>query len=789
MSQPTATHPDNVNDDNKNESFSSFPFALLALVAMPLVGLVALGTYLAFAVGKIRISVLTIFGFIPSALILLFFWEYASTEFLASFTVTLPAIFQQQIEIGQGILTYLKEQLLLSIPLGLLAGIIYSAYRWYTRPVWVETKFRLTPFEVWRKKRNIKNIKADKATPMNGMTLGVEDDGKRVVQTFDESRAHTLVIGASGAGKTRLIESRLRDAIKNGQGAIIVDLKGGKDLPETAAKLAHRYDKKFQHWLMQPLSEEYHGPALNGPAYYDPIGRGEATRRKDLLIEARKWSEEHYKIQASFFLQLVMSVIVANPRMEVSTLSEVVSLLDPKTLQQRAIPLGVNPIYSDLVKQIDSLNDEKLDNTLRDSIKGLASQFGVLLNSVAGPWVKTDPTGKNNINLFRAAHEGEIVIFSLDSSNYPDQAALIANLIIQDLKTVSSELRGAQASKPFQVIIDEFSAIGSDNIVGLINKSRDANMPVTLTTQALGDLRQNSETLQDQILGIVNSFIIQRANKFADAEELAGLSGKVIRKRFSESVTYKTGFFSKGSAVGQGNIEDVEEYGIMPQKIQALKTGEFYYINKSPMRITHGFCIMEDEDKVKEPDEVKKNFVKDVVFNSVSAVDPYEDVTAADFVPSTPGQIIAPPMSTTNRIPTLEKSTPVEKPTQPSVQKPLDMDRLRKIMNQDPSSLLPKTPVEPDSYKVVTMPTRVAPELQKTPTPPPAPVGVPQLPSLPKFPKPSTSPAVPGQENKLPDITEKTTPPPLPQLPNLPSLPGKSPALPPQKKTKDEFDF
>lgn len=781
MSQPTATNQDNVKDDNSNEGFSSFPFALLALLAMPLVGITALISYLLFAVAKIRISVLAVFGLIPSALMLLVVWPYASTEFLASFTITLPAMFQQEIGIGEGIFTYLKEQLLVSLPLGILAGIIYSAYRWHTRPIWVTTKFRLTPFEVWKKKRNIKNIKSDKGAPVNGMTLGVEDDGKRVVQSFDESRAHTLVIGASGAGKTRLIESRLRDAIKAGQGAIIIDLKGGKDLPDTAAKLAHRYDRKFQHWLMQPLAEEYTGPALNGPAYYDPIGRGEATRRKDLLIEARKWSEEHYKIQASFFLQLVMSVIVANPRLEVSTLSEVVSLLDPKTLQQRAIPLGVNPIYSDLVKQIDSLNDEKLDSTLKDSIKGLASQFGVLLNSVAGPWVKTDPAGKNNINLFRAAHEGEIVIFSLDSSNYPDQAALIANLIIQDLKTVSSELRSSQAANPVQVIIDEFSAIGSDNIVGLINKSRDANMPVTLTTQALGDLRQNSATLQDQILGIVNSFIIQRANKYADAEELAGLSGKTVRKRFSENVIYKTGIFSRGSAVGQGNIEDVEEYTIMPKQIQELKTGEFYYINKNPMRITHGYCIMEDETLVKEKDEVKKNFVADTIFNVVSSVDPYDADTVSTIVPSTPGQIMMPPVSTTNApaVPMLEKNpTPTNTPNPTSTtQKPLDMDNLRRIMNQDPSVLLPKT--APDSYKVAAMPTRVAPELPKTPTQPPAPVeGTPQLPALPSFPKkPSTLPEMPALPSKQPNGT-------VPPLPSLPTLPKK-----PAGKEKDEFDF
>ena len=220
------------------------------------------------------------------------------------------------------------------------------------------------------------------------------------------------------------------------------------------------------------------------------------------------------------------------------------------------------------------------------------------------PWIE----GESLETKLVAATKSEI-------ANYGMQAALIANLIIQDLKTVSSELRVQPAAQPFQVIIDEFSAVGSEHIIGLVNKSRDANMPVTLTTQALADLRQHSPTLQDQLLGIVNSFIIHRANKFDDAEELAGLSGKIIRKRFNEAVTYKTGFLSRGSAVGTGTIEDVEESTILPQDIQSLGTGEFYYINKNPMRVVHGNCIIEDPSMIKDNDSsLNVNFVDSAMF-------------------------------------------------------------------------------------------------------------------------------------------------------------------------------
>lgn len=780
MSQPTSTKHDDVNEDNAQQGFNSFPFALLILIASPLTVVSALLTYVVFAVGRIRMSVILLFGLIPYLFFLLFFWQFALTQFVESFTVTLPSIIQQNIGAVEGILRMLAEQALISIPLGISAGLIYSAYRWYTRPIWVERTFRLTPWEIFKKKKNIKDIQLDKNTPRDGMTLGVGDKGERIVQTFEESKAHSLVLGASGAGKTKMIESRLRDAIKNGQGAVIIDLKGGKELAETAAKLAKRYDKKFQHWLFQPIDKPYDGPALNGAAYYDPIGRGEATRRKDLLIESRKWSEEHYKIQASYFLQNVMSVIVANPKEGISTFTDVIHLLDPKALQQRAIPLGVNPNYAELVRQIDKMNDEKMDATLLSSMKGLAAQFGVLLNSVAGPYLQRDPKGKNNIDLFRAAQEGEIVVFSLDSSSYPDQVKLIANLIIQDLKTVSSELRVAPAKEPFQVVIDEFSAVGSENIIGLINKSRDAKMPVTLTTQALGDLRQNSETLQDQLLGIINSFIIQRTNTLDDAIEIAGLSGKTIRKRFSESVVYKTGFLSKGAAAGKGNIEDVEDFTILPQQIQALKTGEFFYINKNPMRIEHGFCIMENTDSVVELDEKKVNFVEDVDFKDANA-----PITEEMLVP---GQLSTPPsFEGSNGLPLFKPNTNSNASSVAPVGgsenvRPVDMDRIKTLI-KNPEILLPNKPTRKDDYVVKVMPERVAPELPKTVSNSQSlPGGLPNLPKLPQLPsrpQPKIAPSSPAP------VQDKTA-----VFPSLPPIPtSKANPESPAKPQKDEFDF
>lgn len=741
-------------DDKDQTPTAGFPVGLLVFIVSPLTMLSMFGVYFAFSKLKIKLSVIFWCFFVPILLLVAIFWQFSLENFIQSFTQTVPKIFETQNNPNFWyLLLAMLQQAPLAIPAGVLVGLFYSWTNYRNRPDWLEEpKYRLTPIQIWKKRKTIKDISLGRNNPTDGMTLGVSDEGKRLVQTYEESVGHTLIVGAVGSGKTRTIVSRIRDDVKNGQAICLIDLKGDPKLAQEVGDLAFRNDRPFYHFLMQPKQEEYHGPALNGPAHYDPIGRGDPTRRKDLLIATRNWSEEHYKIQTSSILQLVMSVIVANPDPSVSTLTDVTRLLDPLELKKRSLPLSGNPNYSDIIHQIDTLVDKKIDPNLKSAINGFASQLSVLLNSVAGPWLKKDPTNTNNIDLMRAALNQEVIVFTLDSSNYEDQSRLIANLIIQDLKTVSSELRRYQngaGGQRMSIIVDEFSAIGSDNVLGLINKSRDARMPVTLSTQTLADLNQESHTLREQLLGIVNSYIIHRTNLYSDAEELASLAGKVTKKRLTENVSYTKGLFGGGAGSGKGNIVDVEEYNISPGDIQKLKTLEFFYLNKNPMRFVKGKGVFENTDLIDNGKaEDKKFFVLRTepvapVIPDVTPVVESEELSGDHYVLSYP--------KPDQEQPTPHDSTtpnPIPFPT-PSGQ--LNMERLKKVLNR-PEELLKPT-------KDNSTPAPATPIVK-----PPA------------FPTPPLK--TPGQPG---------TPKPLPKFPPKP-LPVK-PEPKDVKEIKDDFDF
>ena len=595
-------------DDGRSGGGASILLIVIGFVLFPIVMLSAMATWFTFSWGRIRRSVIAAFLGIYT-LFLLPFLGLLIPLYIHTWTVDIPKILDGQMSGGVIVTTILGILLMqapLSIPVGVLVGLGYASYRWFIRPKWEEKQFRLTPIQWWQRKKNIEDIANDRNGPLNGTTLGISaEDGHKVIQTDAEAAAHTLVVGASGSGKTTTLMGQARDIIRRNHALVFVDLKGGTDVPKILEEYARRYNRPFRHWLMQPPRDEYKGPATNGPAFYDPIARGEATRRKDLIIGGKSYegNADYYKTIAEDYLQKAFEILIGNPNNKVSALEDITALLDPKHLEERAHPLVHDPYYRNLVEAINNMVDEGMGRDEKSVITSLRKQFSTLALSIAGSWLRKDPSGQNDINLKDVADKGEIVIFSLDTSNYPELSSTLGNLIIQDLKTVSSELRQDPSLNPMHVFIDEFSSIESDNIYSLVNKSRDAGIPVTLSTQALGDLRKVGEAFLDQLLGIINAFLIHRTNTEDDAKVYAGLTGIVTRKKFRQQVEHTTSFFGIGKSAGKGAgmLEDVEETAVTITEIQQLKTGEMIYVAKGQGINIQRVIVIPEDGKLADP--------------------------------------------------------------------------------------------------------------------------------------------------------------------------------------------
>lgn len=406
--------------------------------------------------------------------------------------------------------------------------------------------------------------------------------------------SHLFLAGINGVPthNTSTLLIHARDAIKRGHGYVYVDLKGGADVPVKLAEYAARYGRRFMHFAIQDSRLPYSGPA-DGPAYYDPAGRGDPSRRKDLLVGAKKWDVEYYKQVVANYLQTAFRVsAIVPPQQGVGSFEDLVVLLQPDRLADRAARIPVtHRDYPVLYAEVDRLvNGSEAQE--RSGIRSMLAYIQTFVGSTAGAWLRKDPEGLRDIDFRRCADEGWVVCFSLDSSNYEESSAAIAGLVVQDLKTLSSELRSNPAPRPMNIVLDEFQAIGSDNVLGLIDKCRDANMPVIMSTQAIGNLTAIDDSFVDRVIGIVNCFMIHRANSMADAEIYAGLTGMEKKYKKTIDVEHRSamvgGSIGVGAATGAGRVEEYDEFRVLPKDILELGRGQMVYVAKSPnMRVVY----------------------------------------------------------------------------------------------------------------------------------------------------------------------------------------------------------
>lgn len=474
----------------------------------------------------------------------------------------------------------------------------------------------------WWHRRKFKKtanlIAADQNGPMHGATLGVDKYGNRVELTDEQAGAHGLICGASGSGKTQSMLIEIRDQIRRGQGVCFVDLKGSIDVPEQLAEWAQRYGRRFLHWSITDPRVGYQGPA-DGPAFWDPIFRGDPSRKKDLIIASFKWDAEYYKEIANNYIQEALTIAALVPDTDTDSFTELGHLMEPRNLidRCRALFLAVDKkptpdgvwqpgdqsqaFATQWWKHLDTIANDEIANVLtgaaractelgkedaeRSAISGLGKRIGSLARSTAGTWLRRDPSGERDINLLDAVNSGDVIVFSLDSSKYAEVCKQIGGLVIQDLVTLASELRHLDNQKPFRVYVDEFSAIGNDNINQLLSRARDAKVSVKLSTQALADLRKADPEFDDQVLGIVNYFEIHRANHYLDAEMFAGLTGQHdVRKENAIIQTGKVGKLRIGGETGSSTITFEREYQVLPNVFQELRAGEMVFVAMSPTK-------------------------------------------------------------------------------------------------------------------------------------------------------------------------------------------------------------
>jgi len=335
------------------------------------------------------------------------------------------------------------------------------------------------------------------------LALGRDERGRTVSVNVGGGR-HTLVLGATGSGKTVTQTSLAAHEIASGSAVVIVDPKGDADMFATVSEAAADAGRRFVHW----------SPA--GGAVYNPYARGSETEIADKALAGETFTEPHYLRQAQRYLGHVVRALHAAD-IEVS-LGTIVEHLDPGALEvlARALPeasAGATHAY------LDALTARQ-----RGDLAGVRDRLAILAESDVGRWLDPRTRGVPRFELLQAVRAGATVYFSLESDRRPLLTQMLGAAIVQDLLTTVAALQGRPL--PALIVIDEFSAVAARQVVRLFGRARSAGFSLLLGTQELADLRPaGGEQLLEQVVGNLSLLIAHRQVVPASAELIASIAG------------------------------------------------------------------------------------------------------------------------------------------------------------------------------------------------------------------------------------------------------------------------
>jgi Helicase HerA, central domain len=132
-----------------------------------------------------------------------------------------------------------------------------------------DARDRRTPLDAGRERLQRRDVRGGRWIDRRGLAVGRDQRGRTVrIPVGGASGRHTLVVGATGSGKTvtqAFIAGRL---IRAGHGAVVIDPKGDRLLHEELEHAARQARRTLRVWTPE------------GPGVYNPFAHGTASPRR-----------------------------------------------------------------------------------------------------------------------------------------------------------------------------------------------------------------------------------------------------------------------------------------------------------------------------------------------------------------------------------------------------------------------------------------------------------------------------------------------------------------------------
>ncbi|MFE8031793.1 conjugative transfer system coupling protein TraD, partial [Thiohalocapsa marina] len=358
---------------------------------------------------------------------------------------------------------------------------------------------------------------------------------------------HMLVVGTTGAGKTRLFDLLITQAVLRGEAVLIIDPKGDRELRDNARRACVLAGRPEKFAAFHPAFPEQ-------SCRIDPMasfGRHTELASRIAALVPSETGADPFKA----FGQMAMSHIIAGlllveerPNLvklrhyleggvdalveralatycaRVDAGFELAALSARTRDAQRRVQALIRHYRQHIAPRhpssvIDGLVNMHEHERVHFS-KMVASLMPVLVMLTSGPLgpllspdAQDPDDGRDLMRMTDLINDGYVAYIGLDSLSDGMVGSAIGSLLIAELTAIAGDRYNYGVNnQPVSVFIDEAAEVMNDPFVQLLNKGRGAKLRVTVATQSFADFaaRTGSRDKATQVLANLNNLIALR---------------------------------------------------------------------------------------------------------------------------------------------------------------------------------------------------------------------------------------------------------------------------------------
>ena len=411
--------------------------------------------------------------------------------------------------------------------------------------------------------------------------LGTDELG-RPVELDLAGEATIAVIGLPGKGKTMSLIRLAAESVRLGWSVVVLDLKGSGAMARAVKALAAREGLPLQLFDPSDPASLGYNPCTGRPDevasklcgsfsfdgvadVYSQVGLVAITR----IVAALQGAGKPFRLD---------DVVAAFEATGLADLQRIYRELD-KAARTAGLP---PPDMGPLARLEGEIASAKAARLVQEGHLGIAKRLAALAEGAFNELLRREDT----IDLAAASSATSLTYLGLPSLARPTDVALLAKVLLQELKVLADARLRQPDRVPMLLIIDELAALGeATQLVDLLLQSREAGIVVVASSQFL----PRDPALRAALLGA--GVVVAHGVATQDADMLAAQFGTHPVSTYTTTVDHETGTATR-SALRRDEDDTVpanrlRELGVGEAALRVVK-------NRQPLR--HRIIHVQRED-------------------------------------------------------------------------------------------------------------------------------------------------------------------------------------------------